>query len=109
MLSRHRVGTYQGNELTQNSSGNTRQQLSQLARPLWTDPGLKCAIGVRELISTLTAIFFLKRRRGTNRQTFPQNPRNEKRATTTTSAAAMYQIICIMYKNRSINENRMER
>ena len=25
---------------------------SQLAEPLWTDPGLKSGIGVRELIST---------------------------------------------------------
>ena len=35
-LSRHSVG-----ELTRNSSGNTRSQLSQRAEPLWTDPGLK--------------------------------------------------------------------
>ena len=28
-----------GNELTRNSSGNTRLQSSQLAEPLWTDPG----------------------------------------------------------------------
>ena len=37
MLSRHSVGTYQGMELTRNSSGNTRLQLSQLCAPLWTD------------------------------------------------------------------------
>ena len=30
-----------GNELTRNSSGSTRLQSSQLAEPLWTDPGLK--------------------------------------------------------------------
>ena len=29
------------NELTRNSSGNTRPQSSQLAALLWTDPGLK--------------------------------------------------------------------
>ena len=29
------------NEVTRNSSGNTRSQSSQLAEPLWTDPGLK--------------------------------------------------------------------
>ena len=29
------------NELTRNSSGNTRPQSFQLAEPLWTDPGLK--------------------------------------------------------------------
>ena len=38
-----------GNELTRNSSGNTRSQSSQLAQPLWTDPGLKSGISVREL------------------------------------------------------------
>ena len=35
------------------SPGNTRAQSSQLAEPLWTDPGLKGGIAVRELISTL--------------------------------------------------------
>ena len=34
-------GNLSGNELTCNSSGNTRLQSSQLAEPLWTDPGLK--------------------------------------------------------------------
>ena len=33
-----------GNELTRNSSGNTQSQSSQLAEPLWTDPGLKSGI-----------------------------------------------------------------
>ena len=33
-------GNLSGNELTRNSSGNTGSQSSQLARPLWTDPGL---------------------------------------------------------------------
>ena len=41
-----------GNELTRNSSENTRSQSSQLAEPLWTDPGLKSGISVRKLIST---------------------------------------------------------
>ena len=40
------------NQLTRNSSGNTRPQSSQLTEPLWTDPGLKSEISVRELIST---------------------------------------------------------
>ena len=35
MLSRHNVGTYQGNELTHNSFWNARSQSSQLAEPLW--------------------------------------------------------------------------
>ena len=34
-------------------SGNVRSQSSQIAEPLWTDPGIKNEIGVRELISTL--------------------------------------------------------
>ena len=41
--------TTEENELTRNSSGNTRPQSSQLAEPLWTDPGPKSGIGVREL------------------------------------------------------------
>ena len=32
-------GNLSGNELTRNSSGNTRSQSSQLVEPLWTDPG----------------------------------------------------------------------
>ena len=51
--SRHSVGTYQGKELTRNSSGNALVQPSQLAESLWTDPGLKSGTGRRELISTL--------------------------------------------------------
>ena len=46
------VGIYQENELTRNSSGNARSKSSQLAEPLWTDPGLKSGTSVRELIST---------------------------------------------------------
>ena len=41
-----------GNELTRNSSGNTRIQSSQLAELLWTHPGLKSGIILRELTST---------------------------------------------------------
>ena len=36
-----------------NLSGNIRLQSSQLAEPLWTDPGVKSGISVRELIPTL--------------------------------------------------------
>ena len=39
------------NELTRNLSGNIRQQSSQPAEPLWTDPGPKSGISMRELIS----------------------------------------------------------
>ena len=42
-----------GNELTGNLSGNTRPQSSQLAEPLWADPGVKGGISVLELASTL--------------------------------------------------------
>ena len=42
-------GNLSGNELTRNSSGNTPSQLSLLAEPLWTDPGLKSGIDVRKL------------------------------------------------------------
>ena len=66
ILSRHCVGTYQGNDLTRSSSGNPRPQSSQLPEPLWTDPGLKSGIGVRELISTLKEE--KKRRRGSIHQ-----------------------------------------
>ena len=53
-LSRHSVGAYQEtNELTRNLSGNTHPQSFQLAEPLWTDPGGKSGISVRELISAL--------------------------------------------------------
>ena len=34
MLSRRSVGTYEGNDLTRNASGNARPQSSQLAEPL---------------------------------------------------------------------------
>ena len=42
-----------GNKLTRNLLGNIQPQLSQLAEPLWTDPGIKSGISVCELISTL--------------------------------------------------------
>ena len=53
MLSRHSMETYQGNELTHNSSGNAQPQLSQLAEPLWTDTGSESEIDVHEPISAL--------------------------------------------------------
>ena len=67
-------GNLSGNELTRNSSGNTRPQSSQLAEPLWTGPGLKSEISVRELISTLKKKK-KERRRGMNGRIFSQNPR----------------------------------
>ena len=41
-------GNLSGKELTHNSSGNTWLQTSQLAGPLWTDPGLKSGISLCE-------------------------------------------------------------
>ena len=41
MLSRHSIGTYQGNKLTCSSSGNTWPESSRLPELLWTDPGKK--------------------------------------------------------------------
>ena len=68
MLSRHSVGTYQENEFTHNSSRNARPQSSQLAEPLWTDPGLQSGTGGHKLISTKSKSFILKRRRRRRRR-----------------------------------------
>ena len=78
MLSRHVVGSYQENELTRNSPGNIRSQSSQLAEPLWTDPGLKSGISMRELISTLKKK--KKRRRELYCQTFSQITRERNKS-----------------------------
>ena len=79
MLSKHSVGIYQGNELTCNSSGNTRPKSSQLA-----DPGLKSETGVRKLVSTLKKK--KKRTRRMKRQTSLRNHRKRGKATNTTSS-----------------------
>ena len=70
-------GNLSGNELTRNSLGNTWTQ-SQLSEPLWTDPGLKSEISVRELISTKTKT--KKRSWGMNCRTFYQNPRTRRKS-----------------------------
>ena len=72
LLSRQSTGTYQGNKLIRKSSGNARPQSSHVAEPLWTDPGLKHGIGVRELIST-SGRRKKKRRWGMTSRTFPQS------------------------------------
>ena len=46
-------GNLSGNKLTRSLSGSTPSQSSQLAEPLWTDPGINSGISVHELISTL--------------------------------------------------------
>ena len=53
MLSRHSVGTLSGDKLICTSSGNTPSQSSELAEPLWTNPGEKSGTSVCRLISTL--------------------------------------------------------
>ena len=56
----------------------TRQGHSvKVAVPLWTDPGLKSEISVRELISTLKK---KKRWRGMNGRTFSQNSRTREKS-----------------------------
>ena len=47
-------GNLSGNEHTRNLSENIRLQSSQLAEPLWTDPGINSEISVRELIPSQT-------------------------------------------------------
>ena len=76
-LSGHSVGTYpETSSHARKLSGNIRPQSSQLAVPLWTDPGLKSWIRVCELISTSK-----KKgggsggRAGMNGRTVSQNPR----------------------------------
>ena len=53
MLSGHSVETYEGNELTGNSSGSTHSRSLLLAVPLWTDLCLKNGMDVCKLISSL--------------------------------------------------------
>ena len=80
-------GNLSGNELTRNSSGNTRSQSSQLAEPLWTDPCVKSGISLRELIPTIKKTtkklaggeWIVKR--------FPKILAHEEKATTITKPA----------------------
>ena len=51
-LSQAWCGNLSGNELTLNLPGNIQPQSSQLAKPVWTDLGLKSGISAHELIST---------------------------------------------------------
>ena len=79
-------------ELTGKLSGNIWPQSSQLAEPLWTDPGLKSGISVCKLISTLKK---KKCRRGMNGWTiFPKflQARNKAAATTTTIGTSRWEL-----------------
>ena len=61
-------------------------QLSQLAEPMWTDPGLKSGISVRELISTLKEI-------AGGEWIVEHSPKilaREEKATTTTSSKPLH-------------------
>ena len=69
-------GNLSGNELTRNSSGNTRLQSFQLAELRWTKPGVKSGISVRKLISTLKK----KKRTGEECRTFSQSPRTRRKS-----------------------------
>ena len=80
LTQRSRSGNLSKNELTRNLSGKIRLQSSQLAEPLWTDPGIKSGISVRGLISTSKTKENKqknkkKHRQGMNGRTFSQNPR----------------------------------
>ena len=70
-------GNLSGNELTRNLSENIWPQSSQIAEPLWTDPGIKSGISVCELISTFKKNDnnFKKRWREMNGRTLSQNLR----------------------------------
>ena len=70
---RVKCGNLSGNEFKRSLSGNIRPPSSQLAEPLWTDPGIKSEISARELISTSKQT--KKRRQEMNGRTFSQNPR----------------------------------
>ena len=75
-------------------SGNIRPQSSQLDEPLWTDPGLKSGLSVRELISTSKK---KKKRRKEKKEREKKKKerkkerkkRSEENATTTISVEAL--------------------
>ena len=75
-------GNLSGNELTCNLSGNIQPQSSQLAEPLWTDPGIENGISVRKLISIL-------KKRQEKSEYSPQILTNEEKATITTMGGGL--------------------
>ena len=64
-----------GNELTRISARNTRPQSSQLAEPLWTNPGVKGELCVRANLRFFSSSF--KVQAGNESPNLPQNPRSE--------------------------------
>ena len=83
MLSRHNVGTYQGDELASNLSENAQPQPSQFTEPLWADSCLKSGISVQELIP-----LYKKKSAGSDCFNEPSHKIlvREEKATTTTTA-----------------------
>ena len=81
-------GSLSRNELTRNSSGNTRLQSSQLAEPLWTNPGLQSKISLRGLISTSKK---KKKAQAGNESSdiLPKSSHVRKTTTTTTTKAVI--------------------
>ena len=75
-LRRHSVGTYQKMSSHTTCQGTTysRPQLSQLAEPLWTGPGLKSGISVCDLLPKKTK----KSRQEMNCQTLSQDSRTQE-------------------------------
>ena len=85
-----------GNELTRNSSGNTRSQSSRLAEALWIVPGLKSWLVVRELISTLKKKKRKKKNAGGEwivEHSLQILAREEKATTTTTKQTNLNQMV----------------
>ena len=75
-LFRHIMGTYPETSSHATRQGKfTQPQSSQLADPLWTDPGFESGVSVRELISASKKEGKKERRRAMNGRTFSQNPR----------------------------------
>ena len=78
-------GNLSGNELTHNLS-------SQLTKPLWTGPGIKSGISVRELISTKKKKERKKKKKNAGGElcsnTSPQILASEEKATTTTTTTS---------------------
>ena len=94
------------NKLTHNLLGNIRSQFSQLAEPLWSDPGIGSGICVCELIST--KINFKKRRRKKQKksaggkrmvQLSPPDPR--KRGNSRHHHHHHHNLVCNKNKSRS--------
>ena len=92
MLSRHSVGTHQGNELRRNSSENDRPKSPRLAEPLWT------SIRPKEWKSCSRADLHFKNKRRRKkarliRPTFPPNSHwrgNSHQHTTNRSKCKIY-------------------